>query len=33
MHCSHAVVRTAQHRAFGKIRALLADPDMQGGPL
>lgn len=30
MHCSHAVVRTAQHRAFEKIRALLAESDEKG---
>jgi RNA polymerase sigma-70 factor (ECF subfamily) len=30
LHCSHAVVRTAQHRAFGKIRAVLAEADAKG---
>jgi RNA polymerase sigma-70 factor (ECF subfamily) len=30
LHCSHAVVRTAQHRAFEKIRALLADVEPKG---
>ncbi len=30
LHCSHAVVRTAQHRAFDKIRALLAEADSKG---
>jgi RNA polymerase sigma-70 factor (ECF subfamily) len=30
MCCSHAVVRTAQHRAFGKIRAMLADREAEG---
>jgi len=30
MQCSHAVVRTAQHRAFGKIRALLAEAESKG---
>ena len=29
MQCSHAVVRTAQHRAFGKIRALLAEGELE----
>lgn len=30
LHCSHAVVRTAQHRAFTRIRALLAEADAKG---
>ena len=30
LHCSHSVVRTAQHRAFGKIRAMLAETDEKG---
>ena len=30
LHCSHAVVRTAQHRAFEKIRALLAEAEPKG---
>jgi RNA polymerase sigma-70 factor (ECF subfamily) len=30
MHCSHAVVRTAQHRAFERIRAMLADRQPEG---
>ncbi len=32
LQCSHAVVRTAQHRAFTKIRALLADMETKGRP-
>ena len=30
MQCSHAVVRTAQHRAFERIRAMLADRQPEG---
>jgi RNA polymerase sigma-70 factor (ECF subfamily) len=30
MQCSHAVVRTAQHRAFERIRAMLADREPEG---
>ena len=29
LQCSHAVVRTAQHRAFGKIRALLVESELK----
>ena len=32
MQCSHAVVRTAQHRAFEKIRVMLADQRPEGRP-